>query len=67
MLNNREINELLKRKGLKLRHLRRIQRLTQKNISEKSGLTQGQVSKIESGKKDYTITSYIKYTKALRK
>ena len=67
MLNNREINEILRKKGLKLRHLRKVQKLTQQNISDRSGLRRPTVSEIENGKKDYTITSYIKYTKALRK
>jgi transcriptional regulator with XRE-family HTH domain len=67
MLNNKEINEILRKKGLKLRHLRKIQKLTQQNISDKAGLRRALVSDMENGKKDYTITSYIKYTKALRK
>ena len=67
MLNNREALEILKKNGIKLNKIRKYKKLTQVEISKRTGLTQCIVSKIESGKTDYSITSYIKYLKALRK
>lgn len=66
MITNKEIAASLKARGLKLKQIRIIRKLTQQKISDRSGLSRSQIINMEKGRTDYTITSYIKYLKSCK-
>jgi predicted transcriptional regulator len=67
MITDKEINTFLKQHGCKLKKLRRKLQLTQMELHKKTGLAQDIISNMENGHKEYTIVSYYKYVKGLRK
>jgi transcriptional regulator with XRE-family HTH domain len=51
--------------GKKLRLLRNEQRITQEELSKRTGLTQNYISKLEHGEKNLTLITFLKIIKAL--
>lgn len=67
MVTNKEIAAVLKSNGIKLKRMRRFMKLTQVKLSYNSGISQHHISSIETGKRDYKMSTYIKYLKGLKK
>ena len=67
MITDKEINAFIKKRGIALKGLRRRLRITQKQLNSSSGICQKHISEIENGKTDYTMATYYKYMKGLRK
>lgn len=66
IISNKELESFLKKKGLRLRKLRKAIKLNQQQFSERSGITQNQVSQIETGKANMRMITYYKYLIGLR-
>ena len=67
MITDKEINAFIKQRGIKLKGFRRRLKITQQQLSIKSGLGRDKISKMENGKYDYKMASYFKYIQGLKK
>lgn len=65
MLENKEMQAKVRKLGTLLQNHRKRLQLSQEEVAFKSGLTRQMVSKIEVGESAPTITTLMKYMKAI--
>lgn len=64
-MQNVRDEEVLRKFGNRLRELRRIKGMTQEELSYQSGISLGQIGKMETGKVNSTICSLVVLAKTL--